>query len=190
MVLPKHSRKGLVSQYGYFTHYNLKVMSDLYELYMRSDKWRKKRAEVLERDGHKCQTCLATEGLQVHHKTYKHFAQEPLEDLITLCTYCHHAITTTIRERRFDKRANFDAVSIESSLPKPQLSKNCEPTFEVISNLGIAPKPKGHDKYGTQNFDFSTEIGRPHLATLWAVSRPNEQVGKGNEKDFGQTEQD
>ena len=77
-----------------------------YESYMRSEAWRTKRDQVLERDGHTCRTCGATEELEVHHASYHHLGDEPLEDLITLCRVCHEAITCSIRERRYAGREN------------------------------------------------------------------------------------
>lgn len=77
---------------------------NFYEQYIASDKWRQKRLEILERDRNECQTCLCTERLEVHHKTYKRLGNELSEDLIILCHWCHEAITNSIRERRYAKK--------------------------------------------------------------------------------------
>lgn len=126
-----------------------------YEAYIASDKWRRKRQAALERDKYQCQTCLSTERLEVHHKTYESFTEEPLEHLITLCKDCHYAITTSIRERRYQKRAVFTSDGVETSIPQFQV-KPSKLTFDVESNLSNIPKPKGHD-YGTQDFSISTD---------------------------------
>lgn len=60
-----------------------------YNSYINSAAWRKKRELVFERDGNKCRRCPATTKLHCHHLTYAHFGNEPLEDLLTLCFYCH-----------------------------------------------------------------------------------------------------
>ncbi len=78
---------------------------DFYTSYMASEKWRDKRSLILKRDGDRCQTCLSTEDLEVHHKTYVNLGDELPEDLITLCHECHEAITTVIRRRRYSDRA-------------------------------------------------------------------------------------
>lgn len=59
--------------------------------YLRTETWKAKRMEVLERDGHKCTgtECRETKRLHIHHLTYKNLGNEPLEDLITLCRNCH-----------------------------------------------------------------------------------------------------
>lgn len=58
--------------------------------YMKSDRWRKKRVKVLDRDGHKCVQCKRGDGpLQVHHLTYERYGNERLDDLVTLCERCH-----------------------------------------------------------------------------------------------------
>lgn len=63
----------------------------LYEAYINSSAWEKKRQLVLERDDHTCRKCgrKQTSGLHVHHLTYRYFHEEPIGDLITLCKKCH-----------------------------------------------------------------------------------------------------
>lgn len=63
-----------------------------YKEYIKSEEWKHKRKEVLERDKFKCRLCGAkgTEyNLHVHHNSYNNLGNEPLEDLITLCKECH-----------------------------------------------------------------------------------------------------
>jgi len=54
-----------------------------------------KRDEILERDGHMCTNCSATELLVVHHKNGKgRSCTDPdnsLDNLVTLCRKCHIA---------------------------------------------------------------------------------------------------
>ena len=56
--------------------------------YLQSQQWRDKRHLVIQRDD-SCKLCKATTNLEVHHLSYKHLAQEPLDELITLCRTCH-----------------------------------------------------------------------------------------------------
>lgn len=60
-----------------------------YEAYLASPKWQQLRTAALERDGQACRICNATRRLDVHHRTYKHFGDEPLGDLVVLCRECH-----------------------------------------------------------------------------------------------------
>ena len=47
---------------------------------------------VLERDGWRCQKCGSLENLQVHHKIKRsRQGDDALENLVTLCAYCHMA---------------------------------------------------------------------------------------------------
>jgi 5-methylcytosine-specific restriction endonuclease McrA len=47
---------------------------------------------VLERDGWRCQKCGSPENLQVHHKIKRsQRGNDSLENLVTLCAYCHIA---------------------------------------------------------------------------------------------------
>ncbi len=48
--------------------------------------------KVLERDGWRCRKCGALENVQVHHKICRSWrGSDSLENLVTLCTYCHMA---------------------------------------------------------------------------------------------------
>jgi hypothetical protein len=86
----------------------------IYEEYIASQEWKQKRQVVLERDKFTCQTCLSQNNPEVHHKTYENFGNEFLEDLITLCTGCHEAITNSLRERRYSGRS-IVTVNIQNS---------------------------------------------------------------------------
>lgn len=95
---------------------------------------------MLDRDNHKCQTCLSVEDLEVHHKTYERLGDELPEDLITLCRECHHAITEVIRRRRYKNRQ----VAIQDYEPKtPQIiieARSHEPAIiEVSDHIRVSP---------------------------------------------------
>ena len=61
----------------------------LYLDYLASEKWKKLRDKVVDRDGNKCTKCSNTTNLHVHHLTYDRVGNEELTDLITLCKACH-----------------------------------------------------------------------------------------------------
>ena len=61
--------------------------------YYNSDIWKLKREFVLKRDNYLCQACLSNKANQVHHLTYKHFGNEPLFELTSVCKTCHDKIT-------------------------------------------------------------------------------------------------
>jgi len=65
------------------------IVKQAYNQYLRDPHWKLTREAVLRRDK-ACTRCGTTENLQVHHKTYAHVGNEPLEDLITLCKGCHN----------------------------------------------------------------------------------------------------
>lgn len=65
---------------------------------LRDPRWQKKRLEIMQRDGFKCQNCNANDiTLNVHHACYLK-GREPWEYdddiLITLCEECHKRIET------------------------------------------------------------------------------------------------
>jgi 5-methylcytosine-specific restriction endonuclease McrA len=46
--------------------------------------------QIHRRDGYRCRFCNRNNGpLHVHHRTYATYAEERLEDLLTLCRGCH-----------------------------------------------------------------------------------------------------
>ena len=56
-------------------------------------RWQKKRLEILNRDGFRCQECLSDKiTLHVHHRRYVPYImpwEYPDSDLITVCENCH-----------------------------------------------------------------------------------------------------
>ena len=78
-----------------------------YYKYLESEKWKKKRDARLRIDRFTCQTCCATDRLEVHHKHYESLGREDVDDdLITLCRECHEAITSVMRGRRYGERCH------------------------------------------------------------------------------------
>lgn len=67
--------------------------------YLRSPEWQARRLAVLRRDGYLCQACLLNPAEQVHHLSYKHWQNEPLFELVSVCRQCHDKITEMDRAR-------------------------------------------------------------------------------------------
>src|SRR5690349_1922300 len=112
-----------------------------YEEYIASPQWAKKRRAILKRDGYACQTCCETEQLEVHHKTYDNLFHEEPEDFITLCHWCHEAVTSTIRSRRYGPRLprTYDVVS-----PTPQTTRIFDNVIQKLE-VGVARGWAGRD---------------------------------------------
>lgn len=70
-------------------------MSKSYSEKLKDPRWQRKRLEVMQKNGFKCQSCdSSTKTLHVHHKRYRkvdpwdyHF-----EELFCLCEDCHNSI--------------------------------------------------------------------------------------------------
>lgn len=60
-----------------------------YRTYLDSVAWEKRRARMIAVAGHRCQSCGATTGLEVHHLTYNRLGEERDSDLEVLCPPCH-----------------------------------------------------------------------------------------------------
>lgn len=74
----------------------------IYEAYLKTDEWKKKRIAKAEEQNYKCERCgrIVLSGYHIHHKTYKNFMNEPLSDLQFLCEDCHKIIHREIDEER------------------------------------------------------------------------------------------
>jgi hypothetical protein len=59
----------------------------------QTKEWAILKKQVHRRDQYRCRLCgRGNVELHVHHCTYENYAQERLEDLITLCSVCHHYV--------------------------------------------------------------------------------------------------
>jgi 5-methylcytosine-specific restriction endonuclease McrA len=65
--------------------------------FYQSEKWRRKRAAILRRDGYMCQECKrygrARQAVHVHHIVHLEDAPELAfadENLVSLCLACHN----------------------------------------------------------------------------------------------------
>lgn len=86
---------------------------EYYNQYMKSDEWKRKRAERLKIDKYRCQGCgaIGTRGnpLTVHHITYFKngkciLGNENVKyDLVTCCTVCHRTLHN-VMDRARDER--------------------------------------------------------------------------------------
>jgi hypothetical protein len=56
----------------------------------QTQEWAVLKRQIHRRDGYRCRLCGRDDvQLHVHHRTYATYAEERLEDLITLCRTCH-----------------------------------------------------------------------------------------------------
>lgn len=64
-------------------------MGAKYQRYLASREWALKRESVRARSGGICERCGKNPMQAVHHLTYEHIYDEPLEDLQAICDGCH-----------------------------------------------------------------------------------------------------
>lgn len=58
--------------------------------YLQSPSWKRKKSQILHRDGYRCVVCNSSESLEGHHiAMYDAIPNEPLESIVTLCRECH-----------------------------------------------------------------------------------------------------
>lgn len=63
-----------------------------YKQYLQSPEWRAKRDLVFKRSGGLCEGCGTAKATEAHHRTYQHFGNEFLFELLALCHACHERI--------------------------------------------------------------------------------------------------
>jgi hypothetical protein len=78
---------------------------ELYDYYLTTPAWRRRRDAAVERDGGRCQNCGADDDLQVHHISYGNVFDEQPEDLVTLCIRCHKREHSLCGHRECDGQA-------------------------------------------------------------------------------------
>ena len=71
-----------------------------YREYMNSPAWKEKRRQKFREADWKCERCGSAVNLSVHHVSYNHLKDEPMDDLVVLCRDCHAAIHG--KERKHD----------------------------------------------------------------------------------------
>jgi hypothetical protein len=65
----------------------------------RTKEWAILKKQVHRRDGYSCRFCNRNNvQLHVHHRTYATYAEERLEDLLTLCRRCHEYLHRRLSE--------------------------------------------------------------------------------------------
>lgn len=72
-----------------------------YAALLKDDRWKQKRATILERDNHTCSVCQKPDKkVEVHHLRYGH-NDEPWEaddvDLVCLCSDCHESYHKAVK---------------------------------------------------------------------------------------------
>lgn len=74
-----------------------KLGKTIYKKYMASPLWEEKK-QLYKKTS--CEICGTTYFLGLHHLTYDNLGQETLEDLATLCKYCHFAFHNDLATKR------------------------------------------------------------------------------------------
>jgi 5-methylcytosine-specific restriction endonuclease McrA len=107
--------------------------------YYQSLEWGVMKERRKMEDDYQCQLGLIldwecdNEQLEVHHKTYKRFGNEDMNDLITLCRECHELVTSIERRRRYEKR-EMPKNDVQRMTPEP----NTKEKNDVVQNLKLS----------------------------------------------------
>ena len=98
-----------VVQVGNWRHHP--KLTDEYREYMASERWTLTKVTYFAAEGHTCLGCKASNNIDLHHLTYRHFQNEWWTDLIPLCRPCHERV----------HRGRIALFPKEHLLPKPIL---------------------------------------------------------------------
>ena len=109
----------------------MRILSEEYLNYLKSDIWQKLRSTRLMIDHYRCQICNKPFDLQVHHLNYPELlgTENPFTDLITLCKNCHEAIE--------DRKRNYDPIAEakeRATIRQEVWKKARQAEMEVIRN--------------------------------------------------------
>lgn len=67
-----------------------RMTREQYLAYLQSEKWKRKRDAVFQRENGLCQGCREEPIEHVHHLTYSHCGDELLHQLVGFCGTCHN----------------------------------------------------------------------------------------------------
>jgi hypothetical protein len=97
-------------------------MNGLYETYIHSTQWRKRRYAKLEEAEYRCQYCGESDELSVHHLCYDHLGYEETNELVVLCPSCHWVADELRRNPYSDlwKRLTEKKYKVKKLEQKPQ----------------------------------------------------------------------
>lgn len=88
--------------------YGNPMTKEQYDRYRNSSDWKAKRKARLEMDKYRCRRC-GLDGDVVHHRTYENIGNEKMEDLETLCSWCHkriHGLDKIVHNRKLYRAAD------------------------------------------------------------------------------------
>jgi len=130
-----------------------------YQKKLLDPRWQKKRLEIFQRDGWRCQSCGDTQStLHVHHRWYERDCQpwehDP-EALVTLCATCHQDETE-------------DRPYFENYL------------LETLRKIGFLAREVSFIAYAFRRFNPSLFGGDMTLMLAWAIETESamQQVGE------------
>lgn len=73
-----------------FMQNNLRSMGFAsYSEFLLSEWWQMKQEAIYEAKVRVCEICGSIKKISIHHKTYEHLGNEPLKDIMVLCSVCH-----------------------------------------------------------------------------------------------------
>lgn len=112
----------------------MKQYSKEYTEYLKSEAWNERRQARLQKAKYRCERCGERDKLDVHHRTYEHLFNEPLNDLIALCQSCHWAADEE-RRGNISPRNKLEAPIQDKPIGKSKMNKAQKRTSKIIDRM-------------------------------------------------------
>ena len=103
--IPKNVEIPLLNQQLREFYYDIgdsEFNTTIYNDYIKSDEWFRKREEIFKLKGRKCYICNTSNNLDIHHLSYEFLGYEEendFKDVIPLCRNCHKKLHDFIKEK-------------------------------------------------------------------------------------------
>lgn len=160
-----------------------------YEDYLTSDHWKNTKSERLKLSGYACDICGEDEiQLQVHHKHYETLGHEDMDDLATLCPYCHkdvHTEISSLRGKEFKQKIH--CMAAEYYVPNliryktnkiiAKAKKNNIKGTPVVS-LNIKTKQTRRSKHGSKKRRSTNNAKQQTKRNLYGNKKVDRRVTK------------
>lgn len=143
-----------------------------YTDYINSDAWFSVRELAFNHHGRFCKKCGGTNRLHVHHKTYRNFKKEDVEnDLVPLCRGCHKGVHALVKKRGLPLLEGTDLYLSKVKRTKKQLKRR-------IKEIKSARRRLHRKNYSDRQFNAPKHHGTFSKVVLGNTERKPKEKGK------------
>jgi hypothetical protein len=104
--------------------------------YLKSETWKEKEATFLNRIGHRCEICRATNNVRAFHNNYARIYTEQDEDLLALCEVCQKKRNSKIKQKHISNKKRVGKKATKK-LKKSVNSKKAGHAGDITNSYGV-----------------------------------------------------